>query len=38
MRPSRRGTDHGGMDIFAILLIVAAFASLLGLVELLDRV
>jgi hypothetical protein len=34
----RRRTDAAGMDVVAILLLVAVFGSLLGLVELLHRV
>jgi hypothetical protein len=35
----RRGREHRrGMDLLAIALIVAVFASLLGFVSLLDRV
>jgi hypothetical protein len=41
-RPARgrygRGRTLLGMDIIAILLLVATFASLAGLIELLDRV
>jgi hypothetical protein len=36
--PVRAQTHAVGMDIIAILLLVATFASLAGLIELLDRV
>jgi hypothetical protein len=38
MRTRSRAANTGSMDVIAILLVVAVFASLLGLVELLDRV
>jgi hypothetical protein len=38
MRSTWSPTDDASMDVIAILLVVAVFASLLGFVELLDRV
>jgi hypothetical protein len=38
MRSTWDPTDDASMDVIAILLVVAVFASLLGFVELLDRV
>jgi hypothetical protein len=38
MRARRPRAQAGGMDVIAILLLVAVFGALLGLVDLLDRV
>jgi hypothetical protein len=37
-RTTRGRTQDDSMDVIAILLLVATFASLAGLIELLDRV